>query len=46
MVGNTIIIIILCAAFFQLLTLRSTLLRRLDEIAARLARLEGGGKGT
>jgi len=41
MVGNTILIILAVAIFFQVLSLRRDLTRRLDEIANRLARLEG-----
>jgi hypothetical protein len=43
MVGNTIIIILAFAIFFQVLTIRRDLTRRLEEIAKRLARLEGSG---
>ena len=43
MVGNTIIIILVAAIFFQVLSIRRDLTRRLDEIANRLARLEGTG---
>ena len=42
MVGNTIIIILAVTIFFQVLSIRRDLSRRLDEIANRLARLEGG----
>jgi hypothetical protein len=41
MVGNTIIIILLCGVLGQLFLLRSTLTRRLDEMARRLERLDG-----
>ena len=43
MVGNTILIILVFAMFFQILTLRRDLTRRLDELANRLARIEGAG---
>jgi hypothetical protein len=42
MVGNTIIIILVVAIFFQVLTIRRDVTRRLDEIANRLAHLDGG----
>ena len=43
MVGNTIIIILLCVVLGQLFTLRSALMRCLDSLASRLGQTETHG---